>query len=157
MSAMQLYMYTCLCTCIGLCMYNAHVYTSHTPYTCIQEWMADKRTKRQVELKVLFLLCSYIIIWSDVIGVIVATLIEAEDYRNTLVEHFTCEASGSQECRRDVFGRFDIVSKLIASFLIGLYPGIFLIYFAKRIPCRKSPTINSTVTNSASVISRNIS
>lgn len=117
--------------------------------------MATKRTKRQVEIKILFLLCSYIIIWSDVIGVIVASLVEAEDYRNTLVEHFTCEASGTGECSRDVFKRFDIISKLIASSLIGLYPAIFLIYFVKIRPCRKSPTVSSIGTN-ASVISRKI-
>ena len=115
--------------------------------------MSDKRTKRQVEVKILFLLCCYIIIWSAAIGVVVATLIEADDYRNTLIEYFTCEASGTLECSREVFERFDILSKLIASSLIGLYPGIFLVYFVKKTSCGKPPTVNSTGTN-ASVHSR---
>ena len=84
-----------------------------------------------------------------------ATLIEARDYRNTLVEYFTCEASGTEECPRGTFEQFDIVSKLIASFLIALYPGIFLIYFAKQCKCKRSLDISTSGT-SESVLSRNV-
>ena len=110
-------------------------------------------TKRQVEIKILLLLCCYLVTWSDTIGVAVAALIEADNYRDTLKEYFTCEASGTLECERNSFERFDIVSKLIASALIGLYPAIFLIYFVKVKSCRlsckqiRSPATNSIGTN----------
>ena len=123
-----------------------------------QEWQSSKRRhsiKRQVEVKILLLLLCYIVVWTDAIGVTVATLIEAQDYSNTLVEHFTCEATGTEECSRGSFTQFDVISKLIATFLISLYPGIFLIYFVKLGKCgRKSlDSINSA--SSESVLSRN--
>ena len=85
----------------------------------------------------------------------VATLIEAEDYTNTLTEYFTCEAAGVEGCPRGAFEKFDVVSKIIAYALIGLYPAIFLVYFVSvKKTCGKSRTaINST----ASVLSRDIS
>jgi hypothetical protein len=111
--------------------------------------------KRQVEVKILLLLLCYIIVWTDAIGVTVATLIEAQDYRNTLVEYFTCEASGTEECPRGTFEQFDIVSKLIAAFLISLYPGIFLIYFVRQCKCKRSQDISFSGT-SETVLSRSI-
>lgn len=127
----------------------------------LQEWMCSKKqdfTKRQVEIKILLLLCCYVLIWADVIGVSVATLIEAEDYLNTLTEYFTCEAAGVEGCPKGAFESFGVVSKTIAYALIGLYPAIFLVYFVSvKNTCRNSrTTINSTGT-SASVLSRNIS
>jgi hypothetical protein len=127
-----------------------------------EEWMCPKKptfAKRQVEIKILFLLCCYCIVWSDAIAVNVATLIEAEDYRNALVEEFTCEAAGIGGCPQDTFERFDIISKTIAYALIGIYPAIFLIYFVKKrlhtcTCCSRTATTNSTG-SSASAPSRN--
>ena len=108
-----------------------------------------------MEVKILLLLLCYIIVWTDAIGVTVATLIEAQDYRNTLIEYFTCEASGTEECPRGTFEQFDIVSKLIAAFLISLYPGIFLIYFVRQCKCKRSQDISFSGT-SETVLSRSI-
>ena len=128
----------------------------------LQEWMCPRKpsiTKRQVEIKILFLLCCYCIIWSDVIAVNVATLIESNDYRNAIIEHFTCEAAGVGGCPQDTFERFDIVSKTIAYALIGIYPAIFLVYFAKKrlhtCSCLRTATMTSTG-SSASAPSRNV-
>ena len=146
---------------------NIHVYV----YTCskvlkcsfalLQEWICSKKqgsTKRQVNIKIILLLCCYAIIWADAIAVNVATLIEAEDYDNTLTEYFTCEAAGVEGCSKEAFQKFDIVSKIIAYSLIGLYPAIFLVYFVnvKKTCGKLRKAINSTGT-SASVLSRNIS
>ena len=147
-------MYSHLILALGL-------YTSTHPFAlllcCLQECRITKRrdSKRQVEVKILLLLLCYIVVWTDAIGVTVATLIEAQDYRNTLVEYFTCEASGTEDCPRGTFEQFDVVSKLIASFLIGLYPGIFLIYFFRLCKCRRS--LDSSISGgSESVLSRNV-
>ena len=144
-----------LCICIYLFQ------SLKCSYALLQEWICSKKqgfTKRQVEIKIILLLCCYVIIWADVIAVTVATLIEAEDYKNTLTEYFTCEAAGVEGCPRGAFEKFDVVSKIIAYALIGLYPAIFLVYFVSvKKTCGNSRTsINSTGT-SASVLSRNIS
>ena len=118
-------------------------------------------TKRQVEIKILLLLCCYIIIWTDVFAVLVATVIEAEAYRNTLTEYFTCEVAGTEECSRGGFEQFDVPSKTIAYALIGLYPAIFLIYFVSVKKslciniCRRSRIAANSTGTSASVLSRN--
>ena len=100
-------------------------------FALLQEWISKKQgfTKRQVEIKIILLLCCYVIIWADVIGVTVATLIDTEDYTNTLTEYFTCEAAGVEGCPKEAFEKFNVVSKIIAYILIGLYPITFLIYF----------------------------
>ena len=107
-------------------------------------------SKRQVELKIFFLLCCYCIIWTDIIAVNVATLIEADDYRRAVIEKFTCEAAGIGGCPQDTFEKFDIVSKIIAYILVGVYPATFLIYFVKKgsltRTCSKMNSIGSTAT-----------
>ena len=106
-------------------------------FALLQEWISKKQgfTKRQVEIKIILLLCCYVIIWADVISVTVATLIEAEDYTNTLTENFTCEAAGVERCPKGAFEKFDVVSRIIAYALSGLYPAIFLIYFVSVKKC----------------------
>ena len=108
-----------------------------------------------MEVKILLLLLCYVLVWTDAIGVTVATLIEANDYRNTLVDYFTCEATGTEECPRGTFSQFDVISKLIASFLIALYPGIFIIYFVRLRRCRR-PLDASISASSESVLSRKV-
>ena len=116
--------------------------------------MCPQKTKWQVEVKILLLLCCYLFIWSDAIGVTVATLLEADEYRDTLFDYLTCQAPGTEDCSLRVFERFDVVSKTIASALIGLYPAIFLIYFVrvKRSTCRYPA--NNSVQSSLSAMSR---
>ena len=110
-------------------------------------------TIREVEIKLLLLLCFYVLVWTDVIAITVATMIEADDYRNTLTEYFTCEAAGVEGCPRDSFEGFDVVSKTVAYSLVSLYPGIFLIYFVNK-KCRyictqSTATANSTGSNAS--------
>ena len=125
----------------------------------LQEWMCPQQqgfTKRQVEIKILLLLCCYIIIWTDVFAVLVAGIIEAEAYRNMLKEYFTCEAAGT-ECSRAGFEQFDVPSKTIANAFISLYPAIFLIYFVSVKKslctniCRRSRTAANSTGTSASL------
>lgn len=116
---------------------------------------SKKQYKRQGEVKILLLLLCYIIIWTDTIGVTVATLIEAQNYTNTLEEYFTCEAPGSDdECPRGTFAQFDVISKLIAGLLIALYPGIFLIYFTRLRCCGRRSNEPRFSGSSESVLSR---
>ena len=89
----------------------------------------QKSTQRQVEIKILILLLLYFIVWTDVVVVNIATLIEANEFRDALTDYFTCEAVGIGECSRSVFQSFEIESKTVAYSLVGLYPAIFLIYF----------------------------
>ena len=130
-------------------------------FALLQEWICSERQgftriRREVEIKIIFLLCCYVIIWADAIAVTAATLIEAEDYDNTLTEYFTCEEAGVEGCSKEAFQKFDIVSKIIAYALIGLYPAIFLVYFVRK-PCGNSRTEINGRGIRASVLSRNIS
>ena len=109
-----------------------------------------------MEIKILLLLLGYIIVWADIIGVTVATLIEAQDFANTLVNHFTCEAIGTEECSRQSFTKFDEPSKLIATFLVALYPGIFIIYFVKLSWCRKTKDTSVLNTSESALSSKNV-
>lgn len=110
-----------------------------------------KTTKRQVEIKVLFLLCFYIVIWTDIFVTITATLVEGEEYVRVLTEYFTCEATAPGNCSKSVFDKFDICSKTLAYCLVALYPAIFLIYFVgvkKRKPIRtQSSNVNTASTS----------
>ena len=108
-----------------------------------------KTTKRQVEVKVLFLLCFYILIWTDIFVVITATLVDREEYKKTLTEYFACEAVATGNCSKDVFDKFDIGSKTLAYFLVALYPAIFLIYFVGVKKCKPKHTQSNNV-NTAS-------
>ena len=113
-------------------------------------------TKRQVEIKILLLFCCYLVIWSDIIGVTVARLIEADDYKDRIMEYFTCEASGTLECERNFF---DTTSRLFASVIVSLYPAIFLIYFVKTknsLLCSKQCRFHASSGTSTSVLSRSI-
>ena len=118
---------------------HAYLYITCYKFALLQEWICSKKqgfTKRQVEIKIILLLCCYVIIWADAISVNVATLIEDEDYTNTLIENFTCEEAGVERCPKGAFEKFDVVSKIIAYILIGLYPATFLIYFVGiKKPC----------------------
>ena len=90
-------------------------------------------------------------------AVLVATIIEAEAYRNTFTEYFTCEAAGTGECSRAGFEQFDVPSKTIANAFISLHPAIFLIYFVSVKKslctniCRWSRTAANSIGTSASL------
>ena len=97
----------------------------------LQEWKCSRYTNRQVEIKILLILCSYFVIWSGIIILNIATIIEADGHQNTLEEYFTCEASGTQECEQQSIEGLDTVLRLIIFVLVSFYPATFLIYFMK--------------------------
>ena len=110
--------------------------------------------QRPVEIKILILLFCYIVIWTDVIAVNTATLIEADEYRDALTDYFTCEAVGIGKCSRNIFQSFEIESKTVAYNLIGIYPAIFLIYFVGTRNCctqhmQKRTAVNSSGTENS--------
>ena len=89
----------------GNCFFGGNTYLhkysyKYTVMVYLQEWKCSHYTNRQVEIKILLILCSYFIIWSSVIISSMVPIIEADEHQNTLEEYFTCEASGTQECEQ---------------------------------------------------------
>ena len=103
----------------------------YTVMVYLQEWKCSRYTNRQVEIKILLILCSYFVIWSSLIISIMVPIIEADEHQNTLEEYFTCEASGTQECEQQSTEGLDKVTRFITLLFVNFYPASFLIYFVK--------------------------
>ena len=105
---------------------------------CLKSMRSNRSEANAAEIKILIIIVYYIILSLYALTMSVVTFFETDSFISEVKQYFLCEANGvtaAANCSKLPLYRFDSVSKVFATLLVGVYPVIFLIYIVQLKTC----------------------
>ena len=105
---------------------------------CLESKSSSTTRARPAQIKIVIIICFYLLMAIYTVSVSVATLNEIDPFLTEATNYYLCEASGVSKtgnCSRNGFNQFDSVSKVFAYIIMGVYPLIFLVYIVQLNVC----------------------